>query len=318
MPTKPPWINDRLIDLAGVGTQHWPERALFVVATPIGNLADISLRALWVLAHVDAIAAEDTRVTRTLLQRFEIDTPLLAAHQHNEQAAAAHIVERLQAGARIALVTDAGTPGVSDPGAIVVRKVAAAGLPVVPVPGASSVLAALSAAGLADGTVSFRGFPPTGTQARAAWLEAAAQDGSAFVLLEAPHRVAATLGELAKLLAPQRRVIIARELTKRFETIVVTTAQELAAVLERLEPRGEYVLVVDTMPAEPRLRTIDAATRAWLVALARELPASRAAAVAAKATGLPRELLYAALGKSNGGKSNDVKDSGGKDGDETR
>ena len=297
MPTTPHWINDRLIELAGVGTQHWPERALFVVATPIGNLADLSLRALWVLAHVDAIAAEDTRVTRNLLQRFHIDTPLLAAHQHNEQAAAALVVERLQAGARIALVTDAGTPGVSDPGAIVVRKALEAGLPVVPVPGASSVLAALSAAGLADGPVSFRGFPPTGAQARATWLEAAAQDGSAFVVLEAPHRVAATLGELARVLAPQRRVVIARELTKRFESIVVTTAQQLPGLLDGLEPRGEYVLLVDAVAVEPRLRTIDAATRAWLVALARELPASRAAAVAAKATGLPRELLYAALGK---------------------
>ena len=303
MPTTPHWINDRLIELAGLGTQHWPERALFVVATPIGNLADISLRALWVLAHVEAIAAEDTRVTRTLLQRFHIDTPLLAAHQHNERSAAALIVARLQAGARIALVTDAGTPGVSDPGAIVVRAVLDAGLAVVPVPGASSVLAAVSAAGLAEGALSFRGFPPSGAQARATWLESAAQDGSAFVLLEAPHRIAATLGDLARVLAPRRRVIIARELTKRFESIVVTTAQELPALLEGLEPRGEYVLVVDAVAVEPRLRAIDAATRAWLTALARELPASRAAAVAAKATGLPRELLYAAIGKGDDDKS---------------
>jgi 16S rRNA (cytidine1402-2'-O)-methyltransferase len=299
MNRRPTWMSDRLVALAGLAEQQWPERTLFVVATPIGNLADISLRALWVLAHVDAIAAEDTRTTRNLLQRFAIDTPLLAAHEHNEQAAAATIVERLQGGARIALVTDAGTPGVSDPGAIVVRKVLDAGLTVVPVPGASSVLAALSAAGLAEGDVRFRGFPPTGAQARATWLEAAAQEGSAFVLLEAPHRVAATLGELARLLAPQRRVVIARELTKRFESIVVTTAAELPRRLQDLAARGEYVLVVDAVPAAPRLHTIDAATRTWLTALARELPASRAAAVAAKATGLPRALLYAALAKGH-------------------
>jgi 16S rRNA (cytidine1402-2'-O)-methyltransferase len=294
MNRRPAWMSDRLVSLAGLGEQQWPERALFIVATPIGNLADISLRALWVLAHVDAIAAEDTRVTRALLARYELDTPLLAAHRHNENAAAQVLLGRLHGGQRIALVTDAGTPGVSDPGALIVRKILDAGLPVVPVPGPSSITAALSAAGLAAPALCVLGFPPSGAQARAAWLSEAAQAGTAFALLEAPHRLAATLVDLARILEPQRRVVVARELTKRFETIVATVAAELPRLLEQ-EARGEYVVIVDAPPASAPRHELDRATRAWLAALAAELPASRAAAVAAKATGLPRALLYAAL-----------------------
>jgi 16S rRNA (cytidine1402-2'-O)-methyltransferase len=288
--------------LSGVATQDTPAGALYVVATPIGNAADLTLRALWVLSMADAIAAEDTRVTRQLLERYGLTPPtLLAAHEHNERAAAERIVGLLQAGERVALVTDAGTPGVSDPGARIVAAVQAAGLRVVPVPGASSLLAAVSAAGLTAQDLHFLGFLPTGAKERARRLEDAAALPGAFVLLEAPHRLADTLVALNAALAPTRRVVVARELTKKFEAIEVLSADALADYAAAHTPRGEYVLVIDTdTAATPTAATIDPTTRAWLRALADALPASKAAAVAAKATGLPRDALYAALTRGKG------------------
>jgi len=265
-----------------------------VVATPIGNAADITLRALWVLSKVDAIAAEDTRTTGALLRRFGIDTPMLAAHEHNERQVAASVVERLRSGGRIALVTDAGTPAISDPGARLVRVVLDAGLRVVPVPGASSLTAAASAAGLREGTLTFAGFLPPGARERQRLLRELASRGEPFVLFEAPHRVAATAAELAGVLAPQRRVVVARELTKMFETVQACPAGELPAAVGAAA-RGEYVLLVDA--AQPAAAEVDAVTRRWLAALAEAMPASRAAAVAAKASGVPREQLYALLTK---------------------
>lgn len=294
---QPESVDINAFEASGMAAQELPAGALYVVATPIGNAADITLRALWVLAQVDAIAAEDTRATRPLLARYGIERPLLAAHEHNENEAAARIVARLARGERIALVTDAGTPAVSDPGARLVRAVRAAGLRVVPVPGASSVLAAVSAAGLHGDGFAFLGFAPHGAGARRKWLAAAAARNEAFVLLEAPHRLAATAAELAAALDPARRVLVSRELTKKFEEMLDTTVGELVARLGATEPRGEYVLLVDAAPAPAAASEIDATTARWLEALAEELPPARAAAVAAKATGLPRELLYAALGK---------------------
>ena len=282
---------------SGVESQSMPAGALYVVALPIGNAADISLRALWTLGRVDAIAAEDTRETRRLLDRYGIGTPLMAAHQHNERGAAERIVARLKAGERIALVSDAGTPAVSDPGALVVRAALDAGLRVVPVPGASSLLAAVAAAGLAPGPFRFVGFLDTRTQARARVLAAIAAQAEPCVLFEAPHRIAQLARELADALPAARRVVIARELTKKFETVDALTADALAAWAQTHEPRGEYVVLVDAAPvATPdESAQIDATTARWLAALAAALPASKAAAVAAKASGLPRALLYAAL-----------------------
>lgn len=290
-----------LIEASGVAAQELPTGALYVVATPIGNAADITVRAWWVLSHVDAIAAEDTRVTRTLLERYGIAAKLVAAHEHNERAAAQRIVERLRAGERIALVTDAGTPAISDPGALVVREALAAGLRVVPVPGASSFTAAASAAGIVGDELRFVGFLPSGAKKRAERLRAIAANGAACVLLEAPHRFADTARELAAALAPDRRVVVARELTKKFETIAALAAGGLADYAQRHEPRGEYVIVIDAYEPPAAAEEIDDATRRWLAALAEELPAARAAAVAAKATGLPRELLYRELTALRGG-----------------
>lgn len=289
-----------LVEASGVAAQAFPTGALYVVATPIGNAADITVRAWWVLSHVDAIAAEDTRTTRALLERYGIAAKLVAAHEHNERAAAQRIVERLRAGERVALVTDAGTPAISDPGARIVRAVLDAGQRVVPIPGASSFTAAASAAGIDADELRFVGFLPAGANKRLARLRAIAADSAACVLFEAPHRFAATARELAAALDPDRRVVVARELTKKFETVTVLAARDLPAWAERNEARGEYAIVIDAAGGT-RAAALDETTRRWLAALAEELPAARAAAVAAKATGLPRELLYRELTGSRGG-----------------
>ncbi len=291
---RPEIEADPLLVASGAAEQDLPAQSLYVVATPIGNAADITLRALWVLSRVDAIAAEDTRTTGALLRRYGIDTPLLAVHEHNEREMAASIAERMRAGGRIALVTDAGTPAISDPGARLVRAVQEAGLRVVPVPGASSLTAAASTAGLRGSLLTFAGFLPAGARERQRLLRELAARGEAFVLFEAPHRVAATAAELADVLERERRVVIARELTKKFETLLACKAGELRQAIGA-EPRGEYVLLVDASDAAAA--DIDAVTRRWLAALAEVLPASRAAALAAKVSGAPREQLYALLAK---------------------
>jgi 16S rRNA (cytidine1402-2'-O)-methyltransferase len=287
--------TDPLLVASGVAQQDLSTHSLYVVATPIGNAADITLRALWVLSKVDAIAAEDTRTTGALLRRYGIDTPLLAAHRHNENEAAASIVERLRAGARIALATDAGTPAISDPGARLVRAALDAGLRVVPVPGASSLTAAASAAGLHSDRLTFAGFLPAGARERQRLLRELASRGEPFALFEAPHRAAATAAELADVLGHGRRVVVARELTKKFETILACRADRLPEAVGS-EPRGEYVLLIDA--ADEAAADVDAVTRRWLAALAEVLPASRAAALAARVSGVPREQLYALLTKA--------------------
>ena len=287
--------TDPLLVASGLAQQDLSTHSLYVVATPIGNAADITLRALWVLSKVDAIAAEDTRTTGALLRRYGIDTPLLAAHRHNENEAAASIVERLRAGARIALATDAGTPAISDPGARLVRAALDAGLRVVPVPGASSLTAAASAAGLHSDQLTFAGFLPAGARERQRLLRELASRGEPFALFEAPHRAAATAAELADVLGHGRRVVVARELTKKFETILACRADRLPEAVGS-EPRGEYVLLIDA--AEEAAADVDAVTRRWLAALAEVLPASRAAALAARVSGVRREQLYALLTKA--------------------
>ncbi len=277
--------------LSEVAAQDLPAGSLYVVGMPIGNAADITLRALWVLSQADAIAAEDTRVTRPFLARYGIDTPLLAAHQHNEREVAQHIVERLTRGERVAMVTDAGTPGLSDPGALIVRTALETGRRVVPIPGPSSATAALSVSGV-GGPVVLAGFLPTGAQQRERSLRTLAAEKKAFVLFEAPHRIADLIALLSTVLAPGRRVVLARELSKKFETVSVHKASELTAL--RIEERGEYVVLVDVAPAtDIDSADIDPSVARWLTALLEEMPPSRAAAIAAKASGQPKQALYA-------------------------
>lgn len=279
--------QDGLIALSAVAAQDLPAGSLYVVGMPIGNAADITLRALWVLSRVDAIAAEDTRLTRPLLQRYGIQTALWAAHRHNEREAAQQIVERLARGDRIALVTDAGTPAVSDPGALIVRAVLDAGRRVIPIAGPSSAMAAVSASGLSAGPFVFAGFLPTGARERERVLRGLAADPRPFVLFEAPHRIGELMALLATVLQAERRVVIARELSKKFETISAHAAAELAIL--PMEERGEYVVLIDAAPASTE---IDPSLTKWLVALLDEMPPARAAAIAAKVSGQPKQVLY--------------------------
>jgi len=261
-----------------------------VVATPIGNLGDITLRAVETLRAADIVAAEDTRNTRALLSHLGISARLVALHEHNERRGAARVVEWLREGKRVALVTDAGTPGVSDPGAEVVAAVREAGLRVVPVPGASALTAALSASGLAFEGCVFAGFLPARGAARRGKLEALASGPWAIVLFEAPHRVAETLADLHAALG-DRGVVIAREITKRFESIERVPLAAAAAWVQE-DPdrmRGEFVLVI-----EGRAPPSSAADpRAVLETLLAELPVKQAVALAVKLTGGKRNDLYA-------------------------
>lgn len=266
------------------------------MATPIGNLADLTLRAVHVLGLVDAVACEDTRVSAGLLRHLGLDKPLVALHEHNEAQAAAGVVERLQRGERVAFVSDAGTPAVSDPGARLVAAVRAAGLRVLPLPGASSVTTAFSAAGdtRAQG-FRFAGFAPAKGAERTRWLRAVTADDGAVVLFEAPHRVEALAATLAEADAA-RAVTLCRELTKQFETVVTLSAGGLPAWLaaDADRRRGEFVLVLHAR--EPAAAdAVDAPTaeaQRWLPALLDALPLKQAVAIAAQVSGAPRNALY--------------------------
>ncbi len=276
---------------ATAGMQHYPEATLYVIATPIGNLADITLRALHAMQLADAIACEDTRHTQPLLRHYGIDKPLLAVHEHNEAQAAGLVIERLQRGERVAYVSDAGTPAVSDPGARLVAAAQAAGFRVMPLPGASSVTTALSVAGIAgDGAFVFAGFLPSKAGERDQAIALLALDARATVILEAPHRIEA----LARAMAPlaDRLVTVGRELTKQFEEIATVPAQQLAAWLAASpqRTRGEFALVLH--PATEKEAPQDH-TRVLLLLLA-ELPLKTAVKLAVEITGAPRNELYEA------------------------
>lgn len=283
---------------AAAGTQHHPDAALYVVATPIGNLADLSLRAVHVLGLVDAVACEDTRVTGGLLRHLGLEgKPLLPVHQHNEREAAQAVLTRLAQGQRVAYASDAGTPAISDPGAVLVAAVAAAGHRVVPLPGASSATALLSAAGdtLAQG-YRFVGFLPAKGGERRSALQALLADAGCQVLFEAPHRVASLGRELAEG-APQRTVTLARELTKQFETIVTLPASALPDWLaaDPHRARGEFALVLHALPAAddgPDEAAVPPAAQQLLQALLENLPVKQAVALVADATACPRNALY--------------------------
>ena len=272
--------------------QHYPDRTLYVVATPIGNLADITLRALHVLQLVDAIACEDTRHTSPLLRQYGIDKPLLAVHEHNEAEAALGVIERLQRGERVAYVSDAGTPAVSDPGARLVAATQAAGLRVLPLPGASSITTALSVAGLAgDSGFVFAGFLPTKAGERDQAVAQLQLDARATVILEAPHRIEA----LARAMAPLRArlLTVGRELTKQFEEIATVPAQDFAAWLAAnpQRTRGEFALVLHPASGSDTPAGDEEALKVLQLLMA-ELPLKTAVKLAAEISGAPRNELY--------------------------
>lgn len=266
---------------------------LYVVATPIGNLGDMSQRAIAVLQAVTLIAAEDTRHTRQLLQQFDIHTDCLALHEHNERQVTPALMTRLEEGQNIALVSDAGTPLLSDPGFHLVREAVAQGFTIVPVPGPSAVMAALSAAGLPTDRFCFEGFLPNKSAARCRRLEALRQGTSTLVFFEAPHRILSTLQDMQSVFGAERQVVLARELTKRFETFV---RGKLAEVLQQVsadanQQKGEMVILVQGASPEESAG-LDIETQRVLKILLGELSVKQATSLAAEITGVKKNQLY--------------------------
>ncbi len=269
---------------------------LYVVATPIGNLDDISARALRVLREASLIAAEDTRHSSRLLQHFGIGTPLAACHEHNERDQGGRFLARLQAGEDVALISDAGTPLISDPGFHLVRQARAAGVTVVPVPGACALIAALSAAGLPSDRFIFEGFLPAKANARRARLEEIREEPRTLIFYEAPHRLLESLEDMRGVFGDDRPAVLARELTKTFETLKGASLQELCGwvAADANQQRGECVVLVGGWQAPEGESALSAEALRVLDLLLGELPVKRAAALAAEITGVRKNLLYQA------------------------
>ncbi|BAN68392.1 16S rRNA (cytidine(1402)-2'-O)-methyltransferase [endosymbiont of unidentified scaly snail isolate Monju] len=265
---------------------------LYVVATPIGNLGDITRRAVEVLSAVDLVAAEDTRHTRRLLQYLSIDRPLLSLHEHNERERMHALLERLRAGEQVALVSDAGTPLISDPGYPLVRACRAEGIRVVPVSGASALIAALSVAGLPTDRFRFEGFLPRRATARRERLQALATAPETLVFYESAHRIEESLADLCAVFGEAREAVLARELSKRHETLLDGTLGELLARVcaDPDQRRGEFVLVIAGAPAEAE--GDEQALRALLAVLLEELPLKQASAIAARLSGEKKNRVY--------------------------
>ncbi len=268
------------------------DSGLYVVATPIGNLGDMVPRAVEVLQAADLVAAEDTRHSAPLLKHFGIDTPMLAYHDHSDQRALSRIEQCIESGGSVALISDAGTPLISDPGYRLVRHAHEQGWAVVPVPGASAAIAALSVAGLPTDRFLFEGFLPARAAGRQARLEELATETATLVFYEAPHRVLDTLGDMRDLLGEQRVAVLARELTKTFETLLRAPLAELVARVEAdsNQSRGEIVLLVEG--AETRSGDITPEIARMLELLSETLPPRQAAGLVADAFGLRKKLLY--------------------------
>ena len=314
MPLKPELSESSAHPLQHMSTrvanQDWPTPALYVVATPIGNLGDLSLRAWYALGLVNLIAAEDTRATRVLLSAWGLDTPLISAHRHNETQAAQQIIERLAQGERVALVSDAGAPAVSDPGGLVVAAVRQAGFKVVALPGPSAVITALMSLGVTSDenpAFAFLGFAPNKHSARLSWLRQASSFNGALVFYEAPHRIQAAMTDVVEVFGSQRMVSLARELTKKFEE---TVSQPAASLLDWFKAaphreQGEYVVVVHPLGRMTAVtqendglssNTLEQAEhQAWADALLGALSVRDASKVMAQATGLAKDACYALL-----------------------
>ena len=267
---------------------------LYVVATPIGNLDDISARALTILRSVALIAAEDTRHSARLMQHFGIATPLAACHEHNERDQGGRFLARLQAGEDVALISDAGTPLISDPGYHLVRQARAAGVAVVPVPGACALIAALSAAGLPSDRFIFEGFLPAKTAGRRARLEQVKEEPRTLIFYEAPHRILECLQDMQTVFGDERPALLAREITKTFETLKGLPLAELAAwvAADSNQQRGECVVLVAGWQAPEGDEAVSGEALRVLDLLLEEMPLKRAAALAAEITGVRKNLLY--------------------------
>jgi 16S rRNA (cytidine1402-2'-O)-methyltransferase len=270
-----------------------PAGKLWIVATPIGNLADLSPRAQEVLRGADLIAAEDTRHSSTLLAQYGIATRVLALHEHNEREKSEGLVQRLREGAQIALISDAGTPLVSDPGYRLVRAAREAGIAVSPVPGACAAIAALSVAGLPSDRFVFEGFLPAKSSARRAQLQTLTGETRTVIFYESSHRIQECLHDCADVLGSARHAVLARELTKLYETILDGTLADLSARVasDADQRRGEFVLLIAGADGNAEVAMLAEGRRVFDI-LRRELPPSRAAKLAAEISGAPRKALY--------------------------
>lgn len=267
--------------------------ALYIVATPIGNLADITMRALDTLRQVDLIAAEDTRHSRVLLDHYNIRTPCISFHEHNEQEAAGRVIQHIIDGQAVALISDAGTPLISDPGYQLVNAALGQGIRIVPVPGPSAVICALSVAGQPTDRFTFEGYLPSRHAARRRRLEALAGEERTMVFFEAPHRIAACLGDMVQVFGPRRGATYSRELTKKYETVRRAALGELLQLVQD-EPRqqkGEIVLVVQGQSPAERSAT-EAQLEHLLTVLLRHVSVKTAVAIAAEISGGKKNLLY--------------------------
>jgi len=269
-----------------------PQSGLYVVATPIGNLEDISYRAVRLLAEVDLIAAEDTRHSRRLLSHYGITTPMQALHEHNEAQAAGGILDRIAAGGAIALISDAGTPLISDPGYRLVSSARETGLPVYSLPGPSAVTAALSVAGLPPDRFTFEGFLPSKTQTRKKKLTLLCRETRTLVFFESSHRIEAAIADMAASFGNERLAALCRELTKKFETVIRAPLGEIQQRLsaDKNQTRGEFVIVIDGHAGSEDETLVSA--HEMFTALLEYLPASQAARVAARLNGVPRRKVY--------------------------
>ncbi|ODC01760.1 16S rRNA (cytidine(1402)-2'-O)-methyltransferase [Candidatus Thiodiazotropha endoloripes] len=266
---------------------------LYVVATPIGNLDDLTPRAVEILKRVDFIAAEDTRHTRPLLRHYAIDTPMRSLHQFNERAKMDSLLAELDAGASIALVSDAGTPLISDPGFPLVRGFAAAGGQIVPIPGASALACALSAAGLPTDRFLFAGFPPRSRSQRQKWLQELANERATLVFYEASHRVVESLEDMSAVFGSERDAVIAREMTKTYETFLRGNLQSLWQILQQEEDqrKGEFVVLIEGSTVVSQSR-VEVDVEQMLVTLLAELPLKQAVSLASSITGIKKNKLY--------------------------
>lgn len=271
------------------------EPALYVVATPIGNLQDMTPRAIEVLQQVELIAAEDTRHSARLMAHCGIDTRLVSVHEHNERQRIETIVHQLQSGASVALISDAGTPLISDPGYVVVKGVREAGFRVVPIPGCVAFITALSAVGLPTDRFAFEGFLPHKSSGRKQQLKGLVGESRTLIFYESPHRILASLKDMQEVFGAERVVAVARELTKTYETIHVDQLSSLIAWMEAdtNQQRGEFVVLVHGVETKGEV-LLDAKALEVLDILLAELPASQAASLAAKITGLKKKVLYQA------------------------
>ncbi|QJD28655.1 16S rRNA (cytidine(1402)-2'-O)-methyltransferase [Methylococcus geothermalis] len=269
---------------------------LYLVATPIGNLGDISLRAVEILKSVDLIAAEDTRHSRPLLDRYGIDRPLFALHEHNEQQASDRLIDRLKAGQCIALISDAGTPLINDPGFPLVSRARAAGIIVTPVPGACALVTALSASGLSAARFVFEGFAPRTGAARRRWFESLVAEERTLVFYEASHRIRDCIADIATVFPEDRGVVVARELTKLHENFVCAPAADMPALMDRApeNSKGEFVVMIEGAKPEPAQTGLSPEALRVLKLLLEECSLKSAAGLAARITGARREDLYRA------------------------